>query len=1035
MQHVHEKGLIHRDIKPSNLLVTSGKQGDAGIVKVLDLGLARLSGQRAQAASSQLTTMGSVMMGTPDYMAPEQAIDLRSADIRADVYSLGCTLFYLMTGQPPFPGASLAQKLMKHQQAPVPSVRQFRPEAPKALDSIIQKMLAKSPADRYQTPAEVVAALAPLASADRRTSVRRSLASTWSGKEVLQLPKGVAGPKNTRQALPLRRRRWPLFLGSAALLLAAGLTLLFAFSGGRAPQAGDPQRVSSNRPAAEDPSAPAPAQLEALTLLGDPRGRQWGNVTALAFSQDGKLVASAGQGPTIHIWDGATLAEVKTLPSQSRHVGAMAFSPDGRRLATACNGSNGQGCELKIWDVAGAKELKALPHPGATGSAVAFSSDGETVSLVNQRHVPPASQVIDFRAWQVATGHEKRPPIEAMESFAGRLSADGSSGLSLSLTGWKHWELGKGTSDLEGARGTNRGVPPHALTADGLTLFMANQRPAIVENVVTNEVQEVDLRPTEVNNRTQTHAFPEDHTIHLIIPGPQPHTVILWGRAPDGSKGGALRLWDFASGTPKRLALAPFQPWVSVLTISPDGKTLAVASNDGNLRLWDAGTLVERLPEGGHRGAVQLVAFADGDRSLISASAADATARAWDQAGGKERQRLALKASGSPNPFQGLNIASSADGAALAAWNQKAIRLLDPLGGKHHDVSLGADEVVQALAVSPDGRTMAGFVSNNLKFWNTANGSARSSLLPAAAPAGPMAFSVDGKLLAMANQRQENGRFLSGVRLVDVASGAERLGLPANLTNVQALTLSSDGRFLGVSAMRLEANRFTQEWKVWEVATSKERPLANALQGRVNLLFAPAAVPGSLEQQSVAGLGRGCRPDALPPASSRKAVRYTDGCLLARRPARGLCPQRRPGGPHRLCRRLSGPRVGPARPASQPGGFRRRPSDRRWQHERPDPSPPPIPALAAALLATQGKVTHCARPASGPRSPGSGAPAFPCRQRRSRGRAGSKTPCPCPVPKDSRCGTIHRRPSAPPEGRRPAPARGTARRTSRCAAA
>ena len=144
MQHVHEKGLIHRDIKPSNLLVTQGKDGDT--VKVLDLGLARLSGHKAQAATSQLTTMGSVMIGTPDYMAPEQAIDMRSADIRADVYSLGCTLFYLLTGQPPFPAGSLAVKLLKHQQAPVPSVRKLRPELPAALDSAIGKMLAKQPA-------------------------------------------------------------------------------------------------------------------------------------------------------------------------------------------------------------------------------------------------------------------------------------------------------------------------------------------------------------------------------------------------------------------------------------------------------------------------------------------------------------------------------------------------------------------------------------------------------------------------------------------------------------------------------------------------------------------------------------------------------------------------------------------------------------------------------------------------------------------------------------------------------------------------
>jgi serine/threonine protein kinase/WD40 repeat protein len=846
MQHVHEKGLIHRDIKPSNLLVTSGKQGDAGIVKVLDLGLARLSGHKAQAASSQLTTMGSVMMGTPDYMAPEQAIDLRSADIRADVYSLGCTLFYLVTGQPPFPAGSLAQKLMKHQQAPVPSVHQFRPEAPKALDPILQKMLAKSPADRYQTPAEVVAALAPLASVGKRTSVRRSLASTATGKDLLQLPKGVAVVRR----VPLWRRRRPLVLGVAGLLpaaaglllAAAGLTVLLAVSGPVDSGRAGGSQTAASQPTGDHAPPASPTPLEPLTLLGDPRGRHWGNVTALAFSQDSKFLASASQqGPSIHIWDAATLAAVKTLPFPSRHISAMALSPDGRRLAAACNLLNGQGGELKVWDVASGKELKTWTHPGAMGSAVAFSADGETVSLVNQRHAPPAGQVIDFRAWEVGTGNEKRPPVEAANSFVGRLSADGSLGLSFSVTGWTRWDLGKGTSDLEVAFGMNRGVPPSALTADGLTLFMATQRPAVVNGVFTHEIQQVDLRPlpADAGNRAQTHTLQEEHAVQFVVPGPGPQTVILWGRALEAAKGDALRLWNLGGGTPKRLAQTSLRSWVSVLALSPDGKTLALATNDGNLRLWDAATLVERLPDSGHRGAIQFLTFADGDRSLISTSVADATVRAWDHASGKERARLAL----TDIPGQWVNVASSADGAALAVWNHKAIRLLDPLAGKHHDLSVGADEGLQAVAVSPDGRSVAGFfVGNNLKFWNMAGGPARPSLPVGGMLFGQMVFSQDGKVLALASQRQENGRALASVRLVDVASGTERFSLPTNYMNLHALTMSPDARFLAVSGRHLEGNRVTQEWKVWEVATGKERPLPNpnALPNRFSLLFAPA---------------------------------------------------------------------------------------------------------------------------------------------------------------------------------------------------
>src|SRR5262249_7157301 len=121
MQYAHERGLVHRDIKPHNLLLTKahGLQS-MGLVKLLDLGLARLSRQQANAEAtacmqegnaSSLTPVGSVMMGTADYIAPEQALDFHQADIRADIYSLGCTFHFLLTGKAPFAGGTVAQKL------------------------------------------------------------------------------------------------------------------------------------------------------------------------------------------------------------------------------------------------------------------------------------------------------------------------------------------------------------------------------------------------------------------------------------------------------------------------------------------------------------------------------------------------------------------------------------------------------------------------------------------------------------------------------------------------------------------------------------------------------------------------------------------------------------------------------------------------------------------------------------------------------------------------------------------------------------
>ena len=154
LQYAHEQGVVHRDIKPANLLMDK-----KGTVKILDMGLALIAGaESALGGPDRLTTSGQVM-GTCDYMAPEQAMDTRAADQRADIYSLGCTLYRLLTGERPFKGETLVQILMAHQQAPIPSLRAARPDVPADLDVVFQKMLAKEPQNRYPSMAQVIAGL------------------------------------------------------------------------------------------------------------------------------------------------------------------------------------------------------------------------------------------------------------------------------------------------------------------------------------------------------------------------------------------------------------------------------------------------------------------------------------------------------------------------------------------------------------------------------------------------------------------------------------------------------------------------------------------------------------------------------------------------------------------------------------------------------------------------------------------------------------------------------------------------------------
>ncbi len=161
MAYVHAQGMVHRDIKPANFLVDA-----AGRVKVADLGLVRLetgADSDGETSDTEGITQACTIAGTLEYMAPEQAMDTKSADARADIYSLGCTLWFLLTGKVVYPAETQMKKVMAHQNEPIPSLKKARPDAPPLLEAVFKKMVAKSTVDRYQTMDEVVADLEKVA--------------------------------------------------------------------------------------------------------------------------------------------------------------------------------------------------------------------------------------------------------------------------------------------------------------------------------------------------------------------------------------------------------------------------------------------------------------------------------------------------------------------------------------------------------------------------------------------------------------------------------------------------------------------------------------------------------------------------------------------------------------------------------------------------------------------------------------------------------------------------------------------------------
>jgi serine/threonine protein kinase len=203
LQHAHERGMVHRDIKPGNLMLA--RQGERAIIKVLDFGLAKLKSERT---TDHALTVDGQMLGTPDFIAPEQIKNAKNADIRADVYSLGCTCYYLLTGRAPFRGDSLYEVLQAHHSSEAIRLNLARPDVPVELAAVVAKMMAKAPERRFQEPRHVAAALLPYFKKAAAATIERvadaSLLVQNSAEPPVStptLPASAAGPE------PIGRKR------------------------------------------------------------------------------------------------------------------------------------------------------------------------------------------------------------------------------------------------------------------------------------------------------------------------------------------------------------------------------------------------------------------------------------------------------------------------------------------------------------------------------------------------------------------------------------------------------------------------------------------------------------------------------------------------------------------------------------------------------------------------------------------------------------------------------------------------------------
>jgi serine/threonine-protein kinase len=218
LHHATRNGIVHRDIKPANLIVS----GD--IVKLLDLGLARIH-HMGQAHSSGMLTQKGAVMGTADYMAPEQAVDAHGVDVRADLYSLGCALYFLLAGRPPFVGGTFVQKIERHRTEAPPPIEQLCRGLPADVASVVHRLLAKRPEERFGAPLEVFQALggnlASIPSSGPGSTAEFSLTSVderVTGTPTIVKPQAVVPAATSERAV---WRRWVIPAALAAMLLLA----------------------------------------------------------------------------------------------------------------------------------------------------------------------------------------------------------------------------------------------------------------------------------------------------------------------------------------------------------------------------------------------------------------------------------------------------------------------------------------------------------------------------------------------------------------------------------------------------------------------------------------------------------------------------------------------------------------------------------------------------------------------------------------------------------------------------------------------
>jgi WD40 repeat protein/serine/threonine protein kinase len=895
LEHAHHLGVVHRDVKPANLLVDG-----RGHVWVTDFGLAHCQGQVG-------LTMSGDLVGTLRYMSPEQALAQRGViDHRSDVYSLGVTLYELLTLQPAFDGQDRQEVLRQIAFEEPRPPRRIHRAIPAELETIVLKAMAKSPAERYATAQEMAddlqrflddkpirARRATLIQKIRKWTRRHPgvVATATAALIVLVLALAVSNVliswEKNQKADALRDKETALQLAQANFEEAdrqkKSAQKQEGIAEAEAKRAREQERLARRRLYATQMNLAYQAweagqSPRVLALLEgqrpkfgqeDLRSFEWyylwrrlhqqqrlilrghkGAILTLAFSPDGKTLASGDSLGIVKLWDVASGAECATLVRGSSGGGELAFSPDGKILAYSGGGAGG--ATVTLWEVATGRQLTGLE---GSGSSLSFSPDGKTLAMATDETV---------RLWDVASRQQRgtlRAPPGPVLSLD--FSPDGKT--LATVSGWGSEDGGIVLWDL-----TTKPVRPR-LKLQGLGAYRVKFSPdgkllatgawnfIRTYDVVTGQekasfrghIGRVSLLAFSSDGRTLTSAA-QDRTVRLWDVRTRhergslarPARVSSLALSPDGKtfasagQDGVVRLWDLEPPTerttvqhyPDRAGFVALSPdskllisgggsevklWdvttgqargilaiqSMFLAISPDGKLLA-SRDDAGVKLWDVATGQRRATIPG-KGGTGLAFSTDG--KTLAMDSPDGTLQLWDVASRCIRAVLAPRA-----PLSVDRVAFSPDGRHLAVGDKwGAVQLWDTTGKPGFTLPLEGPEGWAKVAYSPDGKILAtGYDGGSVKLWDTATGQLRASLNGHTDGIDSLVFFPDGQTLATGSRD-------STIRLWDVVTGQERATLKEHKDSVFALAVAPDG-------VLLASGSFDGTVKLWRAATDAE---------------------------------------------------------------------------------------------------------------------------------------------------------------------------------------------------------------------